>query len=355
MERGKKHNETKRHKEKKNYVVSCIRSEFTFLWIILVVAALFVFGFFLLRLFSSNGAVLGLSNIKTTAQLERFFAKPDNSGRLYADTILDTGLKVSLTESNEKNFNIQIGGAYLESPSFTVSTYDKDYDIYLAPLEDSLLIVLFGNILAKGKPGLNTCESISIYNTPIGGTHLLVKDLGEKAPGFFSQYKNIYVVKGDYPENIAKPLLIALSAFFLLAAVFFALPRLSLLQRFSHFGRQVSAAAKAEGRTFREMCRRLSEYAETAYYRNGNQILTGRYIIVKSTAHMFMDTGERMDLYAASESYGSPFIRGITVENGNYPEEMNDILLAASNGTYHRLTIHQPREEVAGLVRQLGF
>lgn len=342
-------------KRKKNYVVSCICPEFRFLWMILIVAAFFVFGFFLLNISSSNGAVLGLSDIKTTAQLERFFERADNSGRLYADTILDTGLKVSLTESEEKNFNLRIGGAYLESPSFTVSTYDKEYDIYLAPLEDNLLIVLFGDILAKGKPGLDTCESISIYNTPIGGSHLLVKDLGEKAPEFFNQYKNIYVVKGGYPMSIVKPLLIALSVFFLLAAVFFALPRLSLLQRFSHFGRQVSAAAKAEGRSFREMCRRLDEYAEAAYYRNGNQILTGRYIIVKSMAHMFMNTGEKMDLYSASESYGSPFIRGITVEQSDYPEEMNDILLAASNGTYHRLTIHQPKEEVAGLVRQLGF
>ncbi len=342
-------------KKRKNYIVSCIRPEFRFLWMILIVAAFFVFGFFLLRVFSSNGAVLGLSDIKTTAQLERFFATPDNSGRLYADTILDTGLKVSLTESSEKNFNLQIGGAYLESPSFTVSTYDKEYDIYLAPLEDNLLIVLFGNILAKGKPGLHTCESISIYNTPIGGTHLLVKDLGEKAPEFFSRSKNIYVVKGDYPESIIKPLLIALSVFLLLAAVFYALPRLSLLQRFSHFGRQVSAAAKAEGRSFREMCRRLDEYAKTADYRNGNQLLTGRYIIVKSPAPTFMNTGERMDLYAASESYGSPFIRSITMQKSDYPEEMNDIVLTANNGAYYRLTIHQPREEVARLVRQLGF
>ena len=62
-------------KKKKNYIVSCICSEFRFLWMLLIVAAFFVFGFFLLNIFSSNGAVLGLSDIKTAAQLERFFAR----------------------------------------------------------------------------------------------------------------------------------------------------------------------------------------------------------------------------------------------------------------------------------------
>ena len=341
--------------KKRNYIISCISSEFSFLWIIYIVAALFFFGFFIFLSVSSNGAVFGFSDIKNGSQLEKFLTKAEHSGILYADSILNTNLQVTLTESTEKGFNVQMNGAYWESPSFTVSTYDRVYDIYLASLEDSLLIVLYGDIFTKEGPGLDTCESISIDNTHIEGTRLLVDGLKERNPEFFSRYEHIYVVKGDYPMSLAKPFCIALSVFLMLAVVLFFLPRLTPLQRLSHFGRQVSATAKAERRTFREMCILLNEYAEASRYRNGNQILTERYMILRSMAPMFMDVGERMDLYAASESYGKPFIRSITIEKGGYPEEMNDILIAASNGKYHRLTIHQPREAVAALIRQLGF
>lgn len=345
----------KREKKKKNYTVSCISSEFVFFWTLYFVAALFIFGFLIWYSFSSNGTVLGLSNIKTTAQLEKFFTETDKSGRLCADSVLSTGLQVDLTESSNKGLGVQIGGAYVETPSFTVSTYDKTYDIYFAPLEKNLLIVLSGDIFAKGKLGLDTYKSIFISSTPIGGAHLLIDELKEQIPQFFSLYEHVYVVKGGRPVSIVKPSIIILSVFILLAAVLFLLPRLSPLQRLSRFGRQISAAAKAEGRTFKEMCKRLDEYSEHAYYRNGNQILSGRYIILKDTAGVFMNMGEQMKLYFTSDRYGEPFIRNITMNKSDYPDEMNDIILTASNGKSHRLTIHQPMEDVAGILGQLGF
>lgn len=43
------------------------------------------------------------------------------------------------------------------------------------------------------------------------------------------------------------------------------------------------------------------------------------------------------------------------LKESNYPDEMNDIILTASNEEFHCLTIHQPKEDVAVILRQLGF
>lgn len=343
--------------EKKNYVVSCIRTEFSFCWVIYVVAAFFVFGFLLLMLYTTKGTAYGLSNIKNTTQLEKFLSEPDNSGRLYADFILPTNLQVNTTTANEKTLGFQLGGAYVETPSFTVSTYDKTYDIYFAALEDNLLIVLFGDILKKDKPGLDKCKTIDIYNHPMD-TSRLINDLKLNNPEFFSLYKRVYIVTGDYPVSFIKPAVIALSLFVLAALLLRFLPYLYPIQRLSYFGRQIAAAAKAEGRTFKEMRERINEYAQSAYYKNGTELITGRYLILqnKKTSKVLMtEFGDQLHLYAVSDTYGGPYIQSMTVIDGSYPDEMNDIAVTTSDGKRYRMTIHQGKEDVEALLGKLGF
>lgn len=342
-------------KRKKKYVVSCVAKEFGFLWTIYYTAALFVFGWLIFLVINSNGAVLGLSNIKDTQKLEKFFTNSDSTGRLHADYVLETGLQVDLTGNNNTRFSFQVGGAYVETPSITVSTYNKTYDIYLASLEDSLVVVLFGDIFRKDWAGLQYCDVIEIYSEDIGGKQSLIDGLKERYPDFFGRYTHIYVAKGDYPTDFLKPVMAAALAFLVTAALLSGLPHLYPIQKVSYLGRQIAKLAKAEGRTFKEICARLNAYGEAPLYRNGLEMLSEKYVVVGDKKQVFVMTQERMNICPLADTYGVPYVQRVTVANSLYPDEMNDILMVTNTGKYYHMTIHRTREDVDGIIARMGF
>lgn len=342
-------------KRKKKYVVSCIAKEFNFLWAYYWVAAFFVFGFLIYRSIHSNGAVLGLSNIRNTAQLEKFFTYSDSTGRLHADWIAETGLQVDLTGTDDRRFSFQVGGAYVETPPVTFSTYKKTYDIYIATLEDNVVVVLFGDIFKKDWAGLQYCDVIEIYSDDIGGKQYLIDGLKENYPDFFRKYNHVYVAKGDYPSDFLRPVAVILLVFLLLAAVLFTLPRFYPIQKFSHLGRQITKFAKAEGRTFKEMCERLNEYGDRAFYRNGLEVLSERYVVTRERGKIVAQTQERMNIFSLSGTYGVPYIQRITIVDGDYPDEMNDIHIVTDTGKRYGMTIHRTRQEVEEILAQMGI
>lgn len=348
----------KQTKRKKNYVISCIAKEFRFLWVYYVVAAFFVFGFIIYFAISSEGAAFGLSNITTQAQLEKFFAHPNNTGRLHADSVYDVGQQVELTGKEKKNFSFQVGGAYVETPSITVSTYNKTYDIYVATLQDSVVIVLFGDIFRKDWAGLQYCDVIEIYSEDIGEKQKLVDEMKQAYPDFFGQFKSVYVAKGDYTTDLLTPGVVILAVFLLLAAVLYGFPYLYPIQRISYMGRQIAKLAKAEGRSFKEMCERLNEYEDRALYKNGLEMLSERYVVIRETKKLVTQTQERMKIYSLDGTYGAPYIENITIMSGMYPDEMNDIHVMTVKENERKvccMTVHKTRQEVEEILAQMGF
>lgn len=342
-------------KRKKKYVISCIAKELSFLWIPYVVAAFFVFGFNIYYSFETNGTVLGLSNITTSVQLETFFARPNSQGRLHPDSVFATGLQVDLTERNEKNLNFQVGGAYVETPSVTLSTYDRTYDIYAAALEDSVVIVLAGYILNESQEDLRHYDVITLYHEDIGGWQRIVDELMEIYPDFFGQFQHIYVAKGGYPENYLELYGIIAAVFVLVAALLYTFPYFYPVQKLSYMGKQIKKFAKAEGRTFKELCERLNEYGDRALYKNGLEILSARYVVIREPKRLISQTQERMKIYSLDAAYGVPYIENIIIMNSMYPDEMNDIQIKTGERKHYYMTVHKTRQEVEEILAQMGF
>lgn len=341
--------------KKRKYVISCMAKEFHFLWIPYVVTAFFVFGFIIYFAVSSEGASVGLSNITTQAQLEEFFAHSNNTGRLHADSVYDTGRQVELTGKEKKNFSFQVGGAYVETPSITVSTYNKTYDIYAATLQDSVVIVLFGDIFRKNRAGLQYCDVIEIYSEDIGEKQKLVDEMKQAYPVFFEHFKSVYVAKGDYTTDLLMPGIVILAVFLLLAAVLYVFPYLYPIQRITYMGKQIARFAKAEGRTFKEMCERLNEYGDRALYKNGLEMLSSRYVVIREPKRLVSQTKERMKIYALDGTYGVPYVENITIMNSRYPDEMNDINITTGERKHYYMTVHKTRQEVKEILAQMGF
>ncbi|MCM1467534.1 MAG: hypothetical protein NC086_05250 [Alistipes sp.] len=342
-------------KRKKKYVTACIAKEFRSLWIMYVAIAFLVFGFLIYYSLERDGTVLGLSNITTSGQLEKFFMRSDNRGRLHADSVFTTGLQVDLTESEKRNLNFQVGGAYVETPSITVSTYDRTYDIYAAVLDDSVVIVLAGYILNQSQAGLQYCDVIELNNEDIGGKQKLIDALIQEYPDFFGQFRHIYLAKGRYPENLLKPIAVILAIFVLAAALLYGLPYFYPVRKFSYIGRQITKLAKAEGRTFKEMCERLNEYADGAFYKNGLELLSARYVVLMERSRPVMGTQERMKVYSLDSRYEVPYIRNITIMDSTYPDEMNDVNITTDERKHHHLTVHKTRQEVEDILAKMGF
>ncbi len=345
----------KQTKRKKNYVISCIAKEFRFLWMYYVIAAFFVFGFIIYFSFETNGTALGLSNITTSVQLETFFARSNSQGRLHPDSVYATGLQVDLTERNEKNLNFQVGGAYVETPSVTLSTYDRTYDIYAATLEDSVVIVLAGYVLNQSQADLRYCDVIELHNEDIGGWKKLVDGLTEEYPDFFGQFRYIYVAKGGHPKNYLKSYSIILVIFVLAAALLYGFPYIYPIQKVTYMGKQIAKFAKAEGRPFKELCERLNEYGDRALYKNGLEILSARYVIIREPKRLISQTQERMKIYSLDAAYGVPYIENITIMNSMYPDEMNDIQIMTGERKHYYMTVHKTRQEVEEILAQMGF
>lgn len=341
--------------KKRKYVISCMAKEFHFLWMYYVIVAFLVFGFIIYFSFETNGTALGLANITNAEQLEKFFAHSDNQGRIHPDSVFATGLQVDLTERNEKNLSFQVGGAYVETPSVTLSTYDRTYDIYAATLEDSVVIVLAGFVFNQSQADLRHCDVIELHNENIGGWQNLVDGLTQAYPDFFGQFRNIYVAKGGHPENYSKSYTIILMIFVLAAVLLYAFPYLYPIQRITYMGKQIARFAKAEGRTFKEMCERLNEYGDRALYKNGLEMLSSRYVVIREPKRLVSQTQEQMKIYALDGTYGVPYVENITIMNSRYPDEMNDINITTGERKHYYMTVHKTRQEVEELLAQMGF
>lgn len=331
-----------KEKKKHNIVKKWVREEMGFFLGGMIGIGILFLTVMIYLAFSTNGTTLGMSAIRNTAQLEKMLSHTEGRGRLYADEVINTHLQVDLTESEKRNLSFTVGGAYVETPSVSISSYDVTYNIYLAVLENNLLIVL-----VNARSSIDGLEKIDIWNEQISGKAYFIEELKKADPDFFEGFDNIYVLKGGYPENYTKSYIIILAVGTAVLVFLLLLPSIPLFQRISHVGRNIATLAENEGRTFKEMCKRINKEAENPLYANGSQIITYRYFSYSSSGGVY--GGNKINILPVSQ------IRKISILSGDYEEEMNDIQVAMNDGHYYRLTIHRRREEVEDMVRRLGY
>lgn len=332
-----------------NIMVPWVRGEYKNAVVGIIVSFVLLMGALLFVELSLGGTRLGFSSIRNESSLERFVENAEGEGRLYPDAIVDSGYSVRLTEKQNENINISysVGGVSVDIPSVNLlsSEYERNYNIFLALLDESMVCVLIqadSNSVYQYRD-ISGMNAVDIRSDSIGGSTELIMELKASIPEL-AAYKNIYILKGYRAEKHATWFGIAAAALLVFLLLWQLAIRVPFLQGFSRTGRRMRKLAGKKGLSYRELLERIRKETAQAFYRNGNQYLTRNYLILNAS-------------YGGDESKGVDIIpvEEVTqmriVENGQ-DEDMNDLQIQANKRRY-RLTVYMNRQELQGILDEL--
>lgn len=331
-------------KRKKNIVAKWVFDEFfNYIFCVTVMIILLLIMLSVVALSKTN-TVGFVSSVKTSADLERLVSQSGRSGRLYADGIMNPGYQIELTETNYRNFGVNVGGVYVQTPDIAVSSYDIMYNIYLAALDDNIIIVL-----VNVRDNIEGLGVIDIYNKSIEGETKagIIQECENIWHFSASSYEHVYVLIGRAPENDFSFYYNFVSGILIIVLLFMA-PSIPAVWRFSYVGRQILRLSKAEGISFKKMCGSINEYVSKPLYKNGNQYFTQKYLFLY-TLHSDGRAVKKIDIIPVSQ------IRKMSVLNEASEEVMYDVRIVTHDDRLYHITMYLERDEVGYILSALGF
>lgn len=330
-----------------NIMVPWVRGEYKNAVVGITIIFVLLMGSLLSVELSSGGTRFGFSSIRDEASLEKFVENAERGGRLYPDAIVNSGYSIQLAERENKNISYSVGGVSVDVPAgeWFRSEYEINYNMFFAPLDESMVCVLIhadSNSVYQYKD-ISGMNAVDIQSDSIGGSAKLIMELRASVPEL-AAYKNIYILKGYQAEKHAAYLEIPAAAFLGFLLLWQLAIRVPFLQGFSRTGRRMRGLAGKTGVSYRELMERIRKEIAQALYRNGNQYLTRKYLILNAS-------------YSGDESKGVDIIpvEEVTqmriVENGE-AEDMNELQIQTNKRRY-RLTVYMNRQALQGILDEL--